>query len=136
MSKCMSCGGFVTDNYARVFGDNEDNVFDCRNCRTDRRLSSDESDEGDDDKVLLRTVRGEDEAYTRSRGGTSTADEGASTESETSAPATADGGVAVTADAADAQSAEPTDTQDTADETADSGSGRFGVRRFLSSFRT
>jgi hypothetical protein len=158
MSKCMSCGGFVTDNYARVFGDNDDNVFDCRNCRTDRRLSTDEDDEGDGEKVLLRTVRGEDEPYTRTRGGTSGDEEPTETTetTETTGTATtaeptstaADGGVttaaaeastdgSAAADPADEPAEESTTTPEP-DEPSDDGDGRgrFGVRRFLSSFRS
>lgn len=68
MSECMSCGGFVSDDYARVFGDNQNNVFDCRSCRTDRRRSDKKKEDDDGEQVLLRSVRGADEAYSAGRG--------------------------------------------------------------------
>lgn len=36
MSQCKSCNAFVTDAYARVFGDNDDVIDTCRNCRSSR----------------------------------------------------------------------------------------------------
>lgn len=57
MAECTYCGGFVTDDYARVFGDNENRVDDCRNCPT--RRPTPEEDEADDGReVLLRDVEG------------------------------------------------------------------------------
>ena len=57
MAECTYCGGFVTDDYARVFGDNENRVDDCRNCPT--RRPTEEEDEADDGReVLLREVEG------------------------------------------------------------------------------
>lgn len=32
--RCRNCGAFVTDRFARVFGDNEDRVFGCFDCMT------------------------------------------------------------------------------------------------------
>jgi len=32
MPACNDCGAFVTSRFARVFGDNEDNVYGCRTC--------------------------------------------------------------------------------------------------------
>jgi hypothetical protein len=54
MAECDHCGSFVTDDYARVFGDNENRVDDCRNCPTVRSTSE---EPGDGREVLLRDVR-------------------------------------------------------------------------------
>jgi hypothetical protein len=54
MAECNHCESFVTDDYARVFGDNENRVDDCRNCPT-LRSSTEEPDDGRE--VLLRDVR-------------------------------------------------------------------------------
>ena len=32
MPVCNDCGAFVTSRFARVFGDNEDDIYGCRNC--------------------------------------------------------------------------------------------------------
>ncbi|SFR65703.1 hypothetical protein SAMN04487947_3179 [Halogeometricum rufum] len=32
MPKCNNCDTFVTPRFARVFGDNEDDIYGCRNC--------------------------------------------------------------------------------------------------------
>lgn len=32
MPVCNACGTFVTSRFARVFGDNEDNIHGCRDC--------------------------------------------------------------------------------------------------------
>lgn len=77
MPKCNSCGSFISDNYARVFGDNDGIVTDCRHCPTTRGRNTDEdSDEGDDQVVLLREVRGADADL--SSGRTSSHEEGPS----------------------------------------------------------
>lgn len=34
MGVCNACGSFVTRDFARVFGDNTDEVFGCTNCLT------------------------------------------------------------------------------------------------------
>jgi hypothetical protein len=34
MTECNNCGTFVTPQFARVFGDNEENVFGCPACTT------------------------------------------------------------------------------------------------------
>lgn len=62
MSQCETCGGFVTDNYARVFGDNDDRVHECRHCPPDATRSTDETTDGETDErqVLLRDLRGGD----------------------------------------------------------------------------
>lgn len=31
--ECLSCGAHVTPRFARVFGDNEDEIHGCPNCR-------------------------------------------------------------------------------------------------------
>ncbi|WP_449271670.1 DUF7563 family protein [Halogranum gelatinilyticum] len=32
MTECNNCGVFVTPRFARVFGDNEDDIYGCRSC--------------------------------------------------------------------------------------------------------
>lgn len=32
MAKCRGCGNYVTDGFARVFGDNNDEIYSCINC--------------------------------------------------------------------------------------------------------
>lgn len=66
MAECTYCGGFVTDDYARVFGDNENRVDDCRNCPTRRPTQEEETDDGRE--VLLREV---DETAAREQSGSS-----------------------------------------------------------------
>lgn len=34
MSHCHTCGSFVTRDFARVFGSNDDEVYACLNCAT------------------------------------------------------------------------------------------------------
>ncbi|MFB6120544.1 MAG: hypothetical protein ABEJ68_05440 [Halobacteriaceae archaeon] len=34
MTDCNRCGAFVTARFARVFGDNDDEVWGCPNCST------------------------------------------------------------------------------------------------------
>lgn len=58
MSECTNCGGFVTDAYARVFGDNDDRVHECRHCPSDATGSTDEGT--DERQVFLSEVRGGD----------------------------------------------------------------------------
>jgi len=38
MRECENCGSKVTSEFARVFGDNDDNVLGCMNCCTGRDL--------------------------------------------------------------------------------------------------
>lgn len=70
MSQCKTCNAFVTDAYARVFGDNDDVIDTCRNCRSSRgsiardsgavgatEADGDERAGSADDTVLLRDVR-------------------------------------------------------------------------------
>ena len=33
MRKCLNCGELVSSRFARVFGDNEDDVYACPSCR-------------------------------------------------------------------------------------------------------
>lgn len=35
---CQNCGSYVTDAFARVFGDNKDDVYACLECSTMRAL--------------------------------------------------------------------------------------------------
>ena len=37
-TRCRKCGAFVTSRFARVFGDNEDEVNGCLECRTAAQL--------------------------------------------------------------------------------------------------
>lgn len=32
MRECLNCGSMVTGQFARVFGDNDDDVYGCPNC--------------------------------------------------------------------------------------------------------
>jgi hypothetical protein len=40
MPTCENCGAFVTRDFARVFGDNHENVGACVECTTGRDLKS------------------------------------------------------------------------------------------------
>ncbi len=40
MPTCNNCGAFVTRDFARVFGDNQENVNGCVECTTGRDLKS------------------------------------------------------------------------------------------------
>ncbi|MEM4779985.1 MAG: hypothetical protein QXG03_00235 [Halalkalicoccus sp.] len=37
-TRCANCGSFVTPQFARVFGDNQNRVRRCLNCTTSREL--------------------------------------------------------------------------------------------------
>jgi len=37
-TRCVNCGSFVTPQFARVFGDNQNRVTRCINCTTSREL--------------------------------------------------------------------------------------------------
>lgn len=67
MAECKGCGSFVSDDYARVFGDNDDTVRDCRHCPTSRGRDTGEEEDEDDGDVLLSEVRGSD-AHLTGRG--------------------------------------------------------------------
>lgn len=60
MAECTRCGGFVTDDYVRVFADNEGNISSCRSCRAGSRSAEDDTEETDERVVLLRDVAGGD----------------------------------------------------------------------------
>ena len=36
--RCQNCGEYVTDQFAKVFGNNEDRVYACLDCSTTRAL--------------------------------------------------------------------------------------------------
>lgn len=90
MAECKSCGEFVTDDYVRVFGDNDGNVFDCRNCRA--RSSNSDDEEESEERVLLREVTGTDatdEATGEGSGGATASGTGDASASETGVTASA-----------------------------------------------
>lgn len=60
MAECSHCGSFVTDDYVRVFGDNDGNLHECRSCRARGSTTTDETDETGERVVLLRDVNGEE----------------------------------------------------------------------------
>lgn len=37
-ARCQNCGAFVSARFARVFGDNDDRVYGCRECMTTTEL--------------------------------------------------------------------------------------------------
>lgn len=37
-TQCLNCGSYVSSRFARVFGDNEDEVYSCIECSTLRDL--------------------------------------------------------------------------------------------------
>jgi hypothetical protein len=41
MPECQSCGGFVTKDFARVFGTNDGEVYACPDCATMVELADD-----------------------------------------------------------------------------------------------
>jgi hypothetical protein len=48
-TRCRRCGGFVTARFARVFGDNDDQVYGCHQCTSTRELFSASSATGSSD---------------------------------------------------------------------------------------
>jgi len=38
VSKCRRCGAFVSPQFARVFGDNDDQVYGCHECMSKTEL--------------------------------------------------------------------------------------------------
>lgn len=88
MAECTSCGGFVTDDYVRVFGNNDNEIDACRSCRADR--GSDREEEEEREVVLLRDVRGTDADQVGRRAGVEDDSEEASetTPAETESPET------------------------------------------------
>lgn len=43
MAKCKRCGSYVSDTYARVFGNNEDDVYACPSCERSRGMDAEAS---------------------------------------------------------------------------------------------
>jgi hypothetical protein len=43
MQRCNLCDAFVTPRFARVFGDNEDDVYGCYSCMTVSELADGEA---------------------------------------------------------------------------------------------
>lgn len=58
MPECTICGGHVTHEYIRVFGDNENSIESCRNCRASSR-GQDEEDAESEEIVYLEDVLGD-----------------------------------------------------------------------------
>jgi hypothetical protein len=48
MARCRNCDSHVTDRFARVFGDNQDDVHNCLACTTNRDLYDGAASAGDD----------------------------------------------------------------------------------------
>ncbi len=55
-TRCQSCGSFVTARFARVFGNNHDEVFGCLECETATAVKQGAARAPDADPV--RTVAG------------------------------------------------------------------------------
>jgi protein-arginine kinase activator protein McsA len=45
LARCQGCGALVTTRFARVFGNNEDELYACHQCATLRELSRGEGGE-------------------------------------------------------------------------------------------
>lgn len=56
----------MTDDYKRVFADNEGNIPNCRSCRAQSGSTEDDDEEGSEREVLLRDVAGDDTSETGS----------------------------------------------------------------------
>jgi hypothetical protein len=112
MAECMTCGDFVSDDYARVFGNNDNEIDSCRGCRADRGTDQEEAEA--EQPVLLRDVRGTDSNQVGRRAGVTSA---AADGDEASPDATAED--------TDADEAEDVDT-----------SGRFGIDSIRSTIRS
>ncbi|MEM4780690.1 MAG: hypothetical protein QXG03_03900 [Halalkalicoccus sp.] len=54
MVRCDRCDGYVSRDYARVFGDNEGLVGNCPNCRAGWDDGEDEPEESPDRKLRFR----------------------------------------------------------------------------------
>lgn len=141
MSECENCGGFVTDNYARVFGDNENRVHECRHCPPDATRSTDE--QTDDRQVLLRDVRGGDtgDGSAGSRGPTAdgTSADGGSTDAATGAAGAGPGDAGDPDDDAETDSRGPAGEVHVTDlhgSAPDDGGGGSGLSAFLSALRS
>lgn len=69
MATCHNCGGFVSEQFARVFGNNQDECFGCPDCMTQHELTDGEAsaptDEAEVPDDLLATDGGHTEPETR-----------------------------------------------------------------------
>jgi hypothetical protein len=127
MAECTSCGGFVTDDYVRVFGDNEGNISECRSCRA-RSSPSEEDDTEDADErvVLLRDVAGDD----------STGEDGNESENERAAVASDTGATPESGGTSVSSSGEAaSDAPEQGASGAESGGARERIAGFFSSIR-
>ncbi len=43
MSTCNRCGSYVSESYAKVFGNNEDEVYACPSCERSRGMDTEAS---------------------------------------------------------------------------------------------
>lgn len=59
MPHCQNCDAYVTAAYARVFGDNTNEVHACRNCATAQEMYNDAGAGYDPDRRRLYLSRGE-----------------------------------------------------------------------------
>lgn len=124
MAECKSCGEFVTDDYVRVFGDNDGNIFDCRNCRARSSRGDDDEDESGERVVLLREVTGTDAGDgTDESADAASGDGGASQPERVAATAAGDGGTAPSGSDDAAETGVTAGVSGTDSETARSGNG-------------
>ncbi|MFC6905521.1 DUF7563 family protein [Halalkalicoccus tibetensis] len=54
MVRCDRCEAYVSRDYARVFGDNQDAVTSCPNCRAGWDEGSESTDQGSERKLSFR----------------------------------------------------------------------------------
>lgn len=54
MVRCNRCDGYVSRDYARVFGDNHDDVTSCPDCPPERADSDGGREEGSERKLTFR----------------------------------------------------------------------------------
>lgn len=54
MVRCDRCDGYVSRDYARVFGDNRDRVTSCPNCQTGRAAGEEPSEERSEQKLTFK----------------------------------------------------------------------------------
>ena len=57
MPECQSCGGFVTERFARVFGNNQDEVHGCLDCMSNTDVKNGGAHDVDADTSSLITGR-------------------------------------------------------------------------------
>jgi len=131
MAECTSCGGFVTDDYVRVFGDNEGNISECRSCRAHSSPSEeDDAEDAGERVVLLRDVAGDDSTGQDGNGtGSESESEGAAVASDTETTPES-GGTSVSSNSATAP-----DAPEQGAEGAESGGARERIAGFFSSIR-